>query len=120
MTCSESSELNPDNSNLKLQECIHQELNDFNHELNLSKISSELLVFPLRDKNPLYSETTVTVYQDKEKGFSHREVAFVSCHNVNMLLLALGIKSIIPCLGGCSLTHQNEVSNEICNNGMNK
>lgn len=62
----------------------------------------------------------MTVYQDKEKGFFHREVAFVYCHNVNMLLLALGIKSIIPCLGGCSLTHQNKVSNEICNNGMNK
>ena len=44
-------ESNLDDSTLKLLECFDQEeLNDLIHQLNLYKISSELLAFRLRDK----------------------------------------------------------------------
>ena len=89
-----SSESNADYLILRLSECFDQEeLNILIYELNLSKMSSELLAFRLQDKNFVCSGTTVTFYCDREKDFKeflHKGVFF--WHNVKLLLLALGIE----------------------------
>lgn len=70
------------------------ELNDLVRDLDLSKSAAELLSSRLQEKNLLHSSAKVSYYRDREKVFTpfFSEVnKFVFCHDIQGLLLQLGV-----------------------------
>ena len=61
------------------------ELNDLVRDLNLSKSSSELLAFRLKEKNLLSNGTRITFYCNRQQEFLHfffEEKDLVYCTNI--------------------------------------
>ena len=76
-----------------------EELSDLVRDLCLSKQQSEVLASRLQQKALLCSDTKVTFYRNRKKEFLcyfASEDDFVYCHNVEGLLLAMGIPKYDP------------------------
>lgn len=70
------------------------ELNDLARDLGLSKKASELLASRLNEKNLLEKGAKVSNFRSRESSFLQyfrRDSSFVYCHNIEGLLLELGI-----------------------------
>ena len=72
-------------------------LNDFVRDLDLAKLSAELLANELSKRKMLTQDTKVSFYREREKSFLKyfsAENKFVFCHDVKGLLNALGYQYI--------------------------
>ena len=77
------------------QQFSQLELNDFEHDLRLSKNAAEILAFRLQEKALLNKTINVSYFRNLEKVFveflKRTTILFFCCHNISDLLKKFGI-----------------------------